>query len=137
LNTDASELDDDGFLNALRSGILPLSTFTHEAHIRLGWIHLTREPLEEAVKSVVQEIRNFVAVYGKEDKYHHTLTVAALYILASRLGSSENRSFRSFIDRNPDLLTDFKGIVGNHYSSERLSSPKATQEFVPPDLRPF
>jgi hypothetical protein len=137
VNTSAPELDDDGFLDAFRSGNLPLSAFTHEAHIRLGWIHLTRESLEVAIDSVSQEIRNFVAVHGKEDKYHHTLTVAALHVMASRLGSAENRSFRSFIDRNPDLLSDLKGLIRQHYSAERLASPEAAATWLQPDLRPF
>lgn len=137
MNAHAPELDDDGFLDAFRSGSLPLSSFTHEAHLRLGWLHLTREPLEAAVENVAQEIQHFVRVYGKEDKYHHTLTVAALHILASRIRSSEIRSFRSFMDRNPDLLTDLKALVGQHYSAERLSSPEAASRWVKPDLRPF
>jgi hypothetical protein len=134
---DVPQLDDDKFLASFRSATLSPAAFTHEAHLRLGWIHLSREPQEQAIDSISTEIRHFVRVHGKEDKYHHTLTVAAMHILATRMNSGKEMDFRSFLLHNPDLLTDLRGLIGRHYTLETLADRRSALEWVEPDLENF
>lgn len=96
-----------------------------------------REPREEAIGNVVKEIKHYVSVHGKQDKYHHTLTIAAMLVLARRMGSPELRTFKAFLSQHPELLTDLKGILEHHYSPNRLFSPEAAREWMEPDLSPF
>lgn len=130
-------MPDEAFLDAFRSGILPLEAFTHEAHLRLGWLHLRRENRDEAICNVLDEIGRYVVIHGKEDKFHHTLTVAAMLILHERISSSEVRTFQELLAKHPDLLTDLRGLVEKHYSISLLSSSEAAKRWVEPDLVPF
>lgn len=131
------DFSDELFEQAFERCSLPADLFTHEAHLRLAWIHLTREGLDEATKTVCQQIINFVTHLGAKSKYNQTLTVAAVRIVHHFLQQSDADNFFDFILQSPQLKTQFGALLKKHYSFDVFNSETAKRQYLPPDLLPF
>lgn len=136
-DTSSPLLSDDAILAALADFTLPPRHFNHRGHLRAGWIHLQRYPLEEAITRVCAGIRAFAEHLGATTKYSRTLTEALLRIMHARGAADPARSFASFLAENPDLLDDARGVLRRHYSDELLRSDAARLAWVPPDREPL
>lgn len=115
----------------------PAPLFSHEAHLRLAWIHLTKYGQERAVRNITRELRSYVVFLGAEDKYNETLTVAAVKAVWHFMLRSEARNFKDFIAENPRLKYNFKDLIFQHYSTDIFNSPAAKKKFQEPELLPF
>ena len=71
------DLDDRAFLAAFEAGTLDPTLFSHEAHLRLAWLHIQQLGIELAVPTICSQLINYVDGLGARDKYNATLTVAA------------------------------------------------------------
>lgn len=97
---------DDGFLAALQDGTLPIAEFGHKGHIRLGHLLLRRYSFAEALNQTRETIRGYATAKGGADKYHETITVFYLYLIAEGLEKDGSEStFSAFLDRHPHLRT--------------------------------
>lgn len=78
-------------------------------------------------------------VNGAAMKYHHTLTMAILVILYSRMASQPQllEDWEAFASHCPDMLADPRAVILQHYSSERLDDDSARKGFVEPDREPL
>lgn len=132
--TDTPLFSDDAFLSAFNDCSAPPAAFNHIGHLRIGWIHLQRYPVEEAIRLTCEGIERFANHLGAPDKYNRTLTVALLRLMASRGASDKNVGWEAFLSRNHDLVYDAKGLLARHYSEARMSSAEAKSSFAPPDL---
>ena len=130
-------LNDDAFSEQFNAGTYPVEHFTHEAHIRLAWIHLTQFGESMAISNVTNQIKKFVAIHGASDKYHETLTVAAVKTVFHFLQRSSKDTFESFIEEFPRLTLHFKDLLDAHYSPEVLHTEEARYQFLEPDLLPY
>lgn len=130
------ELNDEEFLNRLAECTLDPSIFSHEAHLRLAWLKLNTSA-EEALVEVPKIIQNYTAHLGAEDKYHHTVTLAAVKVVEHFKALTASNDFSQFIEKNDRLLSDFKGLLATHYSFDIFSHPEAKKIFIQPNLRPF
>jgi hypothetical protein len=130
-------LNDETFLNAFASGALDPVQFTHEAHLRLAWLHLRLYDRDAAIRNVTEQIRHYDQRHGKGDKYHCTLTVAAMLLLEGMMKRSAAEDFPSFLGHHPELVHEFGKLILRHYSPDRLASLAARWEFLEPDLLPF
>ena len=147
-------MTDDDFLCAFERCWIARKDWTHEAHVRMAWLYLTRIPSDvevfEKVRSGIKKLNTaFVrrqqmlcrALPAKPkdprgpDGYHETITVAFVTVIASRIEQGED--FATFRDRNPDLFDRKLSALLKHYSAERLFSAAAKSEFLEPDLEPF
>jgi hypothetical protein len=128
-------MTDDEFLAAFEAAAIPRPDWTHEAHVRMAWLYLTRLPHAEALERVRSGIRKLNGAIGSPDGYHETITVAYVRVIASRLRDGE--AFPAFRDRNPDLLDRTLSALLRHYSAERLRSAEARRAFVAPDCGPL
>jgi hypothetical protein len=54
------------------------SIFSHEAHLRLAWIHIHKYGIDQAVENITYQLQNFVASIGAKDKYNHMVTISAI-----------------------------------------------------------
>ena len=127
---------DAAFLKAFESGTLPPEAWTHEAHVRLGWILLGRFPREDAIGRVRSGIRRYNAnVLGRPEAYHDTLTVAYLRIIAAR--RMPGQDWAVFRAGNPDLFDHRQPVTARHYSAELMASREAREGVVEPDLEPL
>ena len=134
---DHKDLSDNEFLRQFENCELPASLFNHEAHIRLAWLLINRHGVDKAVDEVSRQISNYVDHLGATDKFHKTLTVAAVLIVNHFIQLSSVTDFWSFINENPRLLSDFKNLVLSHYSDEVFNSDQARIEYIEPNLLPF
>jgi hypothetical protein len=111
--------------------------FTHEAHLRLAWIHVTKYGQESALQTVSQQLFNFVDSVGARDKYNHTLTIAAVKAVYHFTNKTKADNFVDFIKEYPRLKFNFKDLMGFHYSIDIFNLEKAKHSFLEPDLLPF
>lgn len=135
--TNHFQLTDIEFERRFESTDLPPNLFTHEAHIRLAWIHILKYGEEKAVSKICEQILNFDNVHGKGDKFHMTVTVAAVKMVNHFIKKSQSNDFKVFIKEFPRLKAAFKELLEFHYGFDIFSSEKAKVDFVTPDLLPF
>ena len=80
---------DDDFLMALENGALPLAAFDHRAHVRAGYLYLTRHGFGGAIQRFSSTLKAFAARHGKDGLYHETITVAFLALINEHVAASE------------------------------------------------
>jgi hypothetical protein len=129
-------MDDDEFITRFENCSIPREQWSHEAHLRMAWIYLTRHPMEQAVDKICSGIRRYnMAVTGSTDQYHHTVTVAFSRLVAARLAPA--RCYADFMAANPDLYASRPPVLASFYSDELLFSERAKKDWQEPDLRPL
>jgi hypothetical protein len=124
-------MTDDEFLAAFEACAFARPEWTHEAHVRMAWLYLTRLPFAEALEKVRKGIQKLNGRIGSPDGYHETITVAYVRVIASRLEPGDD--YPAFRDRHPDLFDRTLTALLRHYTKERLHSAEARQGFVEPD----
>ena len=128
------KLTDAEFLRAFEACEFSNESFHHSDHIRLAWIYLQRYPEMEAREHMAGAIRKFAAHHGKSDKYHETITVAWLRLVANAMARMPaDTSFQQLTTASPELLD--KRMIEKFYSSAALASEAARAFWVEPDLR--
>jgi len=130
-------LSDTEFEEQFRLCRIDPSLFTHEAHLRLAWIHINNYGVTTAKKNIEHQIRKFVKHVGAEDKYHQTITIASIEAVYHFMKRSTAKDFETFIEQNSELKTDFKNLISSHYSQNIFNSQKARIEYVEPNIQPF
>ena len=130
-------LSDKEFEAQFESGVLPPDLFTHEAHIRLAWIHIENYGLDKAISNIVQQIQSYTAKLGVTDKFNKTLTIAAVRAVYHFMLKSNSSDFPTFIKNNPRLKYNFKELMASHYGFDIYNSPLAKKQYLKPDLLPF
>jgi len=131
------ELTDVAFEKQFADGTLNPSIFSHEAHLRLAWIHISKYGVEKAIDNVCAQIRSFATAHGDPNKYNVTLTVAAVRAVYHFMLKSKSDNFVDFIAEFPRLKSEFKKLLDGHYSVDIFKSELAKKEFLDPDLWPF
>ena len=131
------DLDDNTFEHLFDTATLNPTLFTHEAHLRLAWIHIQKYGLEDAITHICEQIAHFDAMLGNGTKYHETITIAAIKMVNHFMLKTPSPSFKTFIEHNPRLLHNFKDLLHSHYSSYLLTNEVARLTFLEPDLLPF
>lgn len=131
------DIDDTTFEQQFATGTFPARLFSHEAHLRLAWIHLRRYGLEKALFNMRHQIRQFAIQVGVPDKYHETITSAAVYAVHHFMQKSAQSDFPAFIEANSALQHDFKSLINSHYSSDIFKNEAARRTFIQPDVQPF
>jgi hypothetical protein len=108
---------DRGFIEAFEQGRIPPADFHHADHLRLALAYLRdSSSVTEATDRMADAIRTFARAAGHEEKYHHTMTVAWIRLVARLL------------DKELPLA---------YFSRGRLFSQEARERWVEPDIRPL
>lgn len=132
----ASAWSDDEFLRAFEDLSFPADLFHHREHIRVAWLYLKSFDASRAAERMSAGIRRFANHHGATQKYHHTLTLAWMRLVAASLvETTENNNFEKFFAAHPELGD--KNILGKFYSNELLQSTAAREGWVEPDLQPL
>jgi hypothetical protein len=126
-------MSDDDFLAGFEACTIPKADWTHEAHVRMAWLYLSRLPFQTALQNARSGIAKYNRSLGNTTGYHDTVTVAAVTLVASRMADGEG--YAAFRTRNADLFHNLIGVLRGYYSEARLKSPEAVAEFVAPDLQ--
>ena len=105
-------------------------TFTHRDHVEVAYEMLKRYDFAEAVARTSKGLRSIARRAGAPGKFHVTITVAFMSIVAERMSGQAPGSFESFLEVNGDLLR--RDLLDQIYPRERLSSDTARMTFILP-----
>lgn len=131
------DLSDKEFARQFANCTLNPQYFTHQAHLRLAWIHIIQYGINKAIENITGQISHFATSNGDTEKYHETITVAAVRTVYHFMLKSEANDFQQLLKEYPRLYTSFQSLLGSHYSDNILYSKHAKQNFIPPDLMPY
>lgn len=108
-------MSDQDFIQAFESGGIAPKDFHHADHLRLALAYLVDSAsVAEATDRMAKSLRAFARVAGHEEKYHHTLTVVWVRLVARLL------------DQRLPLA---------YYSHDRLFSGDARERWIEPDVQ--
>lgn len=129
--------DDTEFELQFENGTLSPKLFSHEAHLRLAWIHIKKYGEVFAINAISDQLRAYTQEHGAPEKFNMTLTVAAVKAVSHFYHKSKSRDFRGFMTEFPRLKSHFKDLMAAHYSFDIYNLPEAKTKFLAPDLHPF
>ena len=130
-------MNDADFLQALEDCSLPRDAFNHRNHLRAAWLYLEQEPLADAAMKCSLAIQRYATTIGAPEKFHLTLTLALMHIIAARRAAHPAPDWETFLEACPELLNDLRELLAAHYSEALLESERARRTFVPPDKSPL
>jgi len=130
-------LSDEVFEQQFADTTLAPQLFSHEAHLRLAWIHIQKYGKDQAIANVCNQIQRFDRTHGDGTMFNRTVTVAAVEAVANFMGKIEASDFTNFINQAPRLRNNLKDLVAQHYSWNIFTDPAAKADYLEPDLLPF
>lgn len=131
------QLSDNEFELSFSQKELHPNWFSHEAHLRLAWIHIRKYGIKNAIVNLCEQIEGYAISLGANDKFNKTLTVAAIRAVHHFMKRSKTVDFQMFINEEPRLKYQFSKLIDAHYSFDILRNEKAKREYLAPDLIPF
>ena len=121
---------------ALELGEIANQNFHHASHLHVAWVYLCESSsVNEASNKMRVTLRQLAAAAGELEKYHETLTLFWVRVLALVRAVAAGKSLEEIVHANPQLLE--KNFPLAYYSVERLFSDKARALWVEPDLKPL
>ena len=105
------EISDDEFEQRFSEGSFISVLFTHEAHLRLAWLHIKKYGADTAIKNITAQLKRYVKVLRADDKYNETITIAAVKMVYHFYTQSNRMDFKSFINENKKLIVNFKELI--------------------------
>ena len=134
---DHTSISDEDYLAAFLEHRMPITSFDHYGHVRVAWLLLQRIPFDHAVKQVCDGIAVLAMQVGAPEKYHRTITEALMRLIAHGGAMDATVSWEAFVQANPKLMHDVRGLLAEYYSNDRLMNADARVRFVQPDLQPL
>ena len=129
-------MKDEAFARAFENGFVTPEEFDHLAHVRVAWVYLRETAsLEAALSRMRDGIRRFAASAGASQKYHETITVLWMRILADVKAGGASGDLADVLRAHPELAD--KELPLRYYSRERLFSDEARAAWVEPDRQPL
>lgn len=129
--------NDAAFLAALEDTSLPGAEFSHRNHLRAAWLYLEKHPLPEAAMYCALAIQKYATTLGAPGKFHLTLTLAFMHIVASLRARHPAANWEAFLASCPELVENAQELIARYYSGDLLQSERARKTFVPPDREPL
>jgi hypothetical protein len=126
-------MQDDEFQLQFESCTLPKEYFKHRGHLRITWIYLSRNNLEDAMPQIIQGIKRYAASLGAAHIYHETLTRAWILLVHTAMLQCPSVCYDDFIVINEYLLD--KSLIFQYYSTVLLDSENARRIWCEPDLK--
>lgn len=105
---------DAEFERLFESGSFDPALFTHEAHIRLAWIHICKYGIDKASYNAVSQLQEYTKALGVADKFDLGLTIASLKVIHNFIKESTSNSFEGFIAEFPELNAHFRDLLLQH-----------------------
>jgi hypothetical protein len=126
-------MTDEAFARAFEEGSITPAQFDHVAHVRVAWVYLHETgSMEEALSRMRSAIRGFAAAAGVPRKYHETITVLWMRLLAEVRAAGASGELSDVLRAHPALAD--KDLPLHYYSRERLFSDDARARWVEPDI---
>ena len=136
IGSGARAWSDEEFLRAFENLSFPADQFHHREHLRVAWLYLKSSDATRASERMSAGIRRFANHHGATEKYHHTLTLFWMRLVAVALvETGEGSAFEEFLAAHPELAD--KNLPSKYYSEQLLEAPAAREGWVEPDLQPL
>jgi hypothetical protein len=104
--------------------------FAHADHVRLAFEMLARHEFDDALARYAAGLRRLATRSGTPQRYHATITVAFLALVAERRERTGAECWDAFRRAAPDLLD--ARCLARWYPTELLGSDVARRTFVLP-----
>lgn len=130
-------LTDDQFEYQFERCAVDPAIFTHEAHLRLAWIHISKYGIDQAIVHIQTQLQAYTKQVGASSKYNTTVTIAACKAVYHFMLQSDRLSFQQFIQNNERLKNNFKELMQAHYKTNIFQSEIARSGYLEPELLPF
>lgn len=134
---DHSQLTDQELEQQFETFKLKPKLFSHEAHLRLAYIHIKKYGAVRSEGHMTEQIKGYAESLGVYDKFNKTVTIASVRIMNHFMSSGESDDFYGLMNEFPVLLADFRSLLSRHYSFNVFGDKQAKKDFVVPDLIPF
>src|ERR1700719_3630835 len=138
----ASAWSDEDFLRAFEDLSFPADLFHHREHLHVAWLYLKSADASRATERLSEGIRRFANPHGATQKYHHTLTLAWMRLVAAALVETpQGYTFERFLIAHAQLKDT--NLLPKYYSKQLLQTPAAREAWVDPvppplpDLRSY
>jgi hypothetical protein len=129
-------MSDQAFARAFERGEITPAQFNHLAHVRVAWVYLNEAPsIDEALPRMRDAIRRFAAAAGASAKYHETITVLWMRLLAGVKARGASGELADVLAAHPALAD--KDLPLQYYSRARLFCDEARAAWVEPDRQPL
>jgi hypothetical protein len=129
-------MTDEAFARAFEDGAVTPAEFGHVAHVRVAWVYLREaESVEDALMRMRAAIRRFAAAAGAAQKYHETITVLWMRLLADLRARGVSGELADVLRAYPELAD--KDLPLQYYTRDRLFGDEARAAWVEPDRRPL
>jgi len=109
--------------------------FKHYQHLTVALWYVANFSYDEATMRVRTGIQNLAAAYGKTG-YHETITLFWLAIVRKFFARSHSHSIAELANKLAAECAD-KNLIRDYYSEDVLTSDKAKNGWVAPDLKPL
>ncbi|MCA8993879.1 MAG: hypothetical protein KDA88_17975 [Planctomycetaceae bacterium] len=113
--------------------------WTHRAHVRVGYLFVSRYGFTEALTRMRDGIQALNRALGTPEAidrgYHETITRAFLHLISAAKANWTGESSNGFCDAHPELMA--KRVLLDYYSRDCIMSAEAKAEFVDPDIQPL
>ena len=127
----------EAFLGEFEAGSVPSSEWTHQAHIAMATVYLTRYG-NSVLSHTRAALRNHLLSRGRSiSLYHETLTIFWLAIVAEAISQQEGISQHEAVQRNCATFGRRTKLHEQYYGFDVFNSPEARTRWIPPDLRPL
>ncbi|GGG94257.1 hypothetical protein GCM10011416_09470 [Polaribacter pacificus] len=130
-------LSDAQFEDQFTFGTFKPLWFSHEAHLRLAWMYITKYGVQKAFEMYKSQLLAFAVKHLAKNKFNLTVTYASIKVVAGYCERSNSSNFKDFLQEFPELKTNFKELLSAHYSINIFSDSVAKQQILEPDLVPF
>jgi len=143
-DSQATELITDealrAFVDAFENCRIPLSEWTHAAHVAMAVSYLQTLPQVEVLPKVRAQLQHYVDYMGvpraPDRGYHETLTVFWMAICAAFLRDCTLRGVAA-ARAAVDAFAKSSKLHEEYYGFDVVRSPEARAGWVPPDLKPL
>ena len=126
-------MDDLEFLKAFHQGTLSSDEFRHRGHLRLAWLVLRQQGLDEAIRNISAGIRQYAILKGSSGMYNETLTQFWIRIVSHALQTdASSQEFERFLKAFPILMD--QQLPFRHWRPETLNGSPARSGWLEPDL---
>jgi len=122
-------MSDNELIAALECCRLPEAEFDHAAHVRCGYVYLRSNSFADATARMCNAIRGYAIALGKPGRYHETVTIGFMALIAERLRrGGDGGGWEGFKALNPELLR--RDALLAYYPKAVLDSAEARAGFV-------
>jgi len=97
---------------------IPAVIFTHEAHLRIAYIHLTKYGIGKAIDNLSTQIANCDNKYGDGTKFNKDRTVNAVKVMHYFIQKAKTTNFKALLKEFPALKTNFSQLVKKYNTLE-------------------